>query len=275
MPPLDATLRDLGADPDYAHLPDGLIVVQVGDLVHKGPDSDAIVDLVQRMMNNNPGRWFQLIGNHEAQYLGGPTFWPHTRLHQSTVATLIRWYREGSLLAAVAVDSQEHGPVLVTHAGLTRPIWQQLGSPPAAAEAARAINEWMREDRHACFDSGAMLAEEGENPRGPLRPRPERAGPCWAHSGSEVYASWLGHGVPFSQAHGHCSLVLWDQMNWGPGIPEEVKRAARFNVDARHSLVPFDGGQFLCMDAAFERRRPTAPLVPLFLTSTAAAPVSF
>ena len=51
--PFEEALKRLGAVPETATVPDGLLVVQVGDLVHRGPDSDAIVDLVDRMMDAN------------------------------------------------------------------------------------------------------------------------------------------------------------------------------------------------------------------------------
>lgn len=52
---------------------EGVVVVQVGDLVHKGPDSDACVSLAGKLLDRNPGRYVQLLGNHEAHYLGGPS----------------------------------------------------------------------------------------------------------------------------------------------------------------------------------------------------------
>lgn len=49
------------------------MICQVGDLIHKGPDSSAVVALVDQIIDSNPGRWVQLLGNHEAQYLSGGT----------------------------------------------------------------------------------------------------------------------------------------------------------------------------------------------------------
>ena len=61
----------LGADLDSGVVPEGLAIIQVGDLVHKGPDSGECFALADRFLVSSPGRWVQLVGNHEAQYLGG------------------------------------------------------------------------------------------------------------------------------------------------------------------------------------------------------------
>src|ERR1700755_2285929 len=66
---LEAALASLGATGGDHRLPDDLTVVQVGDLIDRGPDSAGVLDLVDRYLDNQPAQWVQLIGNHEAQYL--------------------------------------------------------------------------------------------------------------------------------------------------------------------------------------------------------------
>lgn len=39
-----------GVDLDTATIPDGLVVVQAGDLVHRGPDSAGVIALVDRFL---------------------------------------------------------------------------------------------------------------------------------------------------------------------------------------------------------------------------------
>ena len=69
-------LVGLGVDVHTGHIPSKLHIVQVGDLVHKGPKSLAVVDLVDRMLNGPcPSQWTQVVGNHDAQLLGGTHFW--------------------------------------------------------------------------------------------------------------------------------------------------------------------------------------------------------
>ena len=66
---LHRELGRLGADPQTGRLPDDLTVVQVGDLVHRGPDSERVIALVDRYLREQPGQWVQLLGNHEAHYV--------------------------------------------------------------------------------------------------------------------------------------------------------------------------------------------------------------
>lgn len=67
---LRAELTRLGVpDGGDGPIPADLTVVQVGDLVHRGPESDAVVALVDRHLSATPRRWLQVVGNHEAFYL--------------------------------------------------------------------------------------------------------------------------------------------------------------------------------------------------------------
>jgi hypothetical protein len=58
------------------------VVIQVGDLIDRGPDSPGVLALVGRRLDLAPDRWIQLVGNHESQYLGsdrsGPAACPTT-----------------------------------------------------------------------------------------------------------------------------------------------------------------------------------------------------
>src|SRR6266704_3187599 len=120
LAPFAQALRELGVDVAAAQVPDDLVVVQVGDLVHKGPDSDAIVALVDRLLAANPGCYVQLLGNHEDQYLGGHQFFDQAPpLAPTTIATLRRWQAVGALKAAAAIRTAGGASYLVTHAGLT------------------------------------------------------------------------------------------------------------------------------------------------------------
>ena len=93
----------LGADPSSGRLPEDLHVVQVGDLVHRGPDSDQVVALVDSYLTHQPDQWTQLVGNHEMQYLREPAFeWPE-RLHSHAIDTVRRWWDAGQLTVAAAL----------------------------------------------------------------------------------------------------------------------------------------------------------------------------
>ena len=175
--------------------PDDLVVVQVGDLVHRGPSSAGVVALVDQLISLSGGRWIQLIGNHEATYLpGGRWHVPNDEhLPDETIATIRRWHERGTAQLAVAVED-----VLVTHAGLTRSRWDVLGQPATSAEAADAINAELRSDPEAAFRAGWMLAGVSSLDADP--------GVIWAHTTCELYPGWQhAASVPFGQVHGHLS----------------------------------------------------------------------
>ena len=93
---LVAQLIVLGVDVEERLIPQDLSICQVGDLVHKGPESAAVVALVDELMARNPDRWIQLLGNHEAQYLPDcQQFWTPT-VDEKTEETIRRWWDSGT-----------------------------------------------------------------------------------------------------------------------------------------------------------------------------------
>src|ERR1700684_1930414 len=96
-------LQELEADTQTGDIPDDLLIIQVGDLVHRGPDSTGVVALVARMMAGSPDHWIQLLGNHEAQEgLGAPDFW-HESVTPGVRADLRRWVESNQATLAVAL----------------------------------------------------------------------------------------------------------------------------------------------------------------------------
>jgi Calcineurin-like phosphoesterase len=119
--PLRDELARLGARPD-GRLPEDLLVVQVGDLIHRGPDSAEVVDIVDFYLRTQPRQWIQLIGNHEVHYLRPPVFcWPDT-LGRKHIRILNRWWQNGTAAVAAAVDTAGES-FLITHAGITAEFW--------------------------------------------------------------------------------------------------------------------------------------------------------
>ncbi|MGI8753317.1 MAG: metallophosphoesterase [Acidimicrobiales bacterium] len=256
--PLYPALEALGVDLAADRIPEDLVVVQVGALVHKGPDGDEAVALVDRMMLANPGRWVQLIGNHEAQHLAGPGFGT-CDCDPSSVDTLRRWTRSGAMHMAVAVEDAEHGTLLVTHAGLSWPWWRRLGRPATPRAAAAELNARFAdaERRLALFEPGWMLAWENGV-----------AGVVWAEASRELYGSWLGHRPPFGQVHGHTSAYRWDSSQWWASMPEWVRDAATIDPDTRQSVVPLSGRPFFGIDPGFGEKAPHRQIAPLMLDGT-------
>lgn len=197
---LVAALVVLGADPQTLLLHNDLTVVQVGDLVHRGPESDWVVELVAEQLEAGHGRWIQLIGNHETPYLTESQFRvpPVSGLSEQTIAS---WYRRGQLHAAAALECGELGAVLVTHAGLTREFWLSMGSPASAVEAAASLNAM------AAAGDWEQLLRPGRMLGGGM---PDfGAGPVWAEAGWELRESWRLDAAPFSQVHGHSLSVKY------------------------------------------------------------------
>ncbi|GEM_PF-754204 len=240
-------LRRLGADPSTLALPADLVVVQVGDLIHRGPDSVGVVALVDRYLSEQPDQWVQLVGNHEAQYLRDPAFeWPE-RIDRSTADVLRGWWRAGRMRVAVAVPSTT-GDHLVTHAGLTSEFWrQELGGPSSAERTAYALNALIGTLDDALHRAGEML---GGGP--PMW----SAGPLWASAPNELVPSWLGVPLPFNQVHGHTAIHDWQR---------GVKRGA-MDVTFRTTGDPttkiettrLDGGDIIGVDPChgYEPRQP-------------------
>jgi len=230
----DALAR-LGADGDGPRLPEGLTVIQVGDLVDRGPDSTGVLDLVGRYLQEQPDRWIQLVGNHEAQYLpGGTPFW-RERLADGDARRLRAWWTDGRLRVAAAVRTADGGDVLLTHAGLTVDAWRALGEPPTASGAARLLNErpepliWLGDG----FATDSL------------------AGPLWAEAGWELYEPWMhfytaGGFVPFDQTHGHSSVVRFGDRMWR--CPGRVRLRATVDWEARHTRVRIGGRTFTGVD---------------------------
>jgi Calcineurin-like phosphoesterase len=97
---LRTELRRLGADTETGHLPSDLSIIQVGDLVHRGPASEGVLALVDGYLNQQSTQWVQLVGNHEAHYLRDPVFdWPE-RLSPRSRNTLRRWWAAGQMRVA-------------------------------------------------------------------------------------------------------------------------------------------------------------------------------
>lgn len=201
--PLRSALVDLGADPETLQLPSDLTVVQVGDLIHRGPDSHGVLDIVRTAFQRQPRQWVQLAGNHEAQYLMPPKFhWPE-RLTDDDLETIFDWWHTRRMRVATAIDVGQDREYLITHAGLTEGFWRHfIGMPANARTAALSLNRLVgRLQENWVFRPGIMLTGDVDL----------SAGPLWASAPDELLPSWLASSAPapFHQVHGHSSTVDW------------------------------------------------------------------
>ena len=220
-------LRRLGATEDGC-LPDDVVIVQVGDLIHRGPDSDGVIRLVDRYVTEQPRRWIQLIGNHEVHYLRRPVFHWAEHLSFSSRRTLRRWWRNGLAQAAVAVRTADED-LLITHAGVTEPFWrEQLGCPITAADAAQRLNELARGGSASFYCGGCLLGGGPPNPN---------AGPIWADRVSELLPGWRHTRLPFSQVHGHTG-----------SHGECADPATVYDAEGRREITRLRGGRIIGID---------------------------
>jgi hypothetical protein len=239
---LERELRRLGAHPETGDLPAGLVVVQVGDLIHRGPDSSGVVRLVDRYLHHQPDQWVQLVGNHEAQYLHEPVFrWPE-RLDRRSADRLRDWWHDGRMQVAATVETPA-GPHLVTHAGVTASFWSQvLDRPSTAAEAVAVLNSMPASRQDELFRAGKLL-HGARRDAGPV-------GPLWACAATELLPSWVARELPFSQVHGHTSVFDWRRRTFR--VDAEIARRTVVDESARHELTSLDGGQVIGVDPGHE-----------------------
>jgi hypothetical protein len=238
---LEGALIDLGWNPETGLLPSGLVVVQLGDLVHRGPDSTGVLDLVERVMDANPTQWVQLVGNHEGHYIGGPQFQPREyQVTRPDRQRLVDWWDTGRMRMAAAIEVEGVGEVLVTHAGLTAGMWAYNGSHSSASAAAMSLNLLSRVAPNLIFTTGAMVQDTPTN---------RAAGPVWAHPTKEVLASWLELGeMPFHQIHGHATEYRWRDGRWDQDVPASLRTSDAVDFERRHTRLRVGGHVIMGID---------------------------
>lgn len=244
--PLRNALVALGADPLTLELPADLTVVQVGDLIHRGPDSHGVLDIVRDAFARQPRQWVQLAGNHEAQYLTPPKFhWPE-RMTDDDLETIFDWWRTRRMRVAAAVDIGADRDYLVTHAGLTEGFWRHfIGMPGDAHNTAVALNRLVgRLHENWVFRPGVMLTGDVDL----------SAGPLWASAPDELLPSWLASSAPapFHQVHGHSSTIDWvtGRRYRRPELPVPVAE----DPQLRHATAVVEGQTIIGIDPGHGRR---------------------
>lgn len=280
--PMTNTLKRLGWDPETLVIPKNLTIIQAGDLIHKGPQTNQIIALVDGIMdrnNNDPecGTWIQIMGNHESQYFAGtPNFWER-ECSDDSIATLQRWVEEGSMVSAYLIPQNGERPYMVSHGGVN-PFWYYRAEPlfkavttgPPTTEAilqqARAERtpenfvEWLNSMSHSLD----IVARPGNMLRGGIS---RKAGPIWAESVREVYIQWREGDVPFHQIHGHTTPIMWRGKQFYPTTPDIIRKEIEIFPKNRHTLWRnTDGAEFYCIDNGFDKTADLAYMRPLVLT---------
>lgn len=218
--PFVAGLERLGVDMNTLTIPVGLIIVQVGDLVHRGPQSDEVVAVVDAIMRRNPQQWIQLFGNHEAMHLDGTLKFFHCPCSLETIATIKEWWqnKRAHVAAYMAHQPTTQLPLphtLITHAGVVFPLASTVSNSPMTAESVGAgLNQKQPGSIRILDTAGAILGVQDR-----------MVGPWWAAAGQEVDPSWAEEEMPFNQIHGHTLLFDWDRRKWFPSTPQRLRNA--------------------------------------------------
>lgn len=274
-----AALVQLGVDIETAVIPEDLMIIQLGDLIHKGPDSDLLVAFVDRCLTRDllaertrpvferderyQRQWLQLLGNHEMQHLNGYDFW-RCDCSQDTVRLLRKWFRSG---VATTVASIGHDPLprrlaspttVLSHGGVTRGFWKAVDPSFTPVVGVHAIRDMERRDFARLNRHGVMLGGQGVPSA--------LVGPIWAAATEEVYPSWdeVGKDMNFNQAHGHTAPFTWDRQAWYPGTPLKYRKAMHAHLEDRAATYqPANAaGNFLALDPGFDIGTPRIDVQP-------------
>lgn len=213
----ETTIRELGIDPGNPVLPDGMTLIQVGDILRVGGahpelDNDGCVALADSLIRVNPGRYIQLIGNHEAAAIGGHgnrvwTVKPDLDLIVSD------WWTQGHMQVAAVIRTGGRD-VLITHAGLTVGMWHSLNRPDALG-AAEVLNAYCSRHINDLLTPGRLLTGVPSLSADPLN----------ALAADELLPGWLAVGSPgFDQIHGHSTVYEWNADDWYGNPLQEIRQ---------------------------------------------------
>lgn len=270
-------LTAIGYDPLTHKLPEDVVVIHCGDLLHKGPNSAGVIFMVDNIMKNNPNQWIQLLGNHEYQYLNGIPFW-REKIDPDAIRTLQSWYEEGRAFNAFAITEPAvfHGlavskrgyatpdkPIIFTHAGITRQYWQKyLHSSQDVARIVKTLNRFNPE---TVGTPGAIV--------GGTHTAAYPAGPIWALGVDEVWNSWQAEpSMPFIQVHGHTAPFKFDvEQWWSNGLETKAKvkfwNASTVNPDRRTVVTEVSDSIQVAIDPGYEKTAVAEPQPALLITT--------
>lgn len=266
---LFVALKSIGVDIDSGSIPEDVRIIHLGDLIHKGPHSQLILEVVNKLVRRNPTRWVQVLGNHEFQHIeGAPVFWRcDCDIHD--VDIICTWYEMGLAVPSFAVPAftsmelevsakpkitiPESG-ILFTHAGLSWDWWNSLGQPDNPVEVSMHLNSFPVD---LITVPGEMLGYQGGKP-----------GPVWAVGNTEVFNSWQAkpEAMPFIQMHGHTSSYKWGKSEWwrkDKGF-KTFREATKLNPETRAVITRMSDSLLIGVDPGYSKLADTASQPYLF-----------
>ncbi len=239
------TLRTLGVSEDL-RLPEGLSVVNVGD-VARMTDSANIqslqcVQLADQLIQRNPGRWIQLLGNHESPFIGGPSqeHWFDLDHFEESQKIVSRWWRTGQAKLGQVIQSPDTSKdIVVTHAGLTSGFMENhgfLGNPRGMVSFLNELSPTSEKDYNDIASIGVVIFGE----------RPSTSVDClWAATSAELYPSWGKTRMGFHQIHGHDVPLWWDGVVFRDDVTLEMRKSLEVDVIRRHVRYQVPSGEFI------------------------------
>lgn len=271
--PLSQSLQEIGVDFSDMTIPKDVEIVHLGDLVHKGKDSEKLVALVHMLMtaNNhdpNRGTWIQLMGNHEANYFSeAPLFWDY-ELSEKHASLFHHWHQQGLLKLTHVLDTEEGKPYLLSHAGISKDFFcnydeKTLSSMGIAGSA--FLNQEILKMNIEFIDNLKKFSRPGEMLGAH---NISYVSPFWANTVKEIIPTW-GDNQPFHQIVGHTTPFLWDKKRFFMGIPKNFLRGKHFSVTEKESISVFHylgGAQILFLDPGYNENENLLPQSQPFLT---------
>lgn len=239
----DVRVNDKGIIPKNTHF------ILNGDIVHKGPDSEACLALTADLLDKNENNMTVTVGNHEEHYLGDIPFW-RDEIAQESQDLLKDLWENNRLTAGVAVQSSNRAQYLVTHAGITPGYWDQvLAHPLTPSEAADRLAGIRKVAEPYLWYPGCMITGE----------RDAAAGPVWASSSDELYPAWAhvqlkGKRAPrnFHQIHGHSTPYFWQARKWY--LHPDLRPLVDLNYPRHRSVTTISGNRFIGIDPGHSTR---------------------
>ena len=235
-------LLSLGIDPDECIVPDGMTLIQVGDVVrfNHNPHLDSLgcVEISDRLIRNNPDTYIQLLGNHDLALLGGARD-PHWKIYDLPESRVYveKWWKDKSVSLGVtlrATSTNVDKDILITHAGLGKNYWEKI-SGGNALDTSLALNSLVGQDV-AGFEVPGHLVTGHDN---------EHADTAWALVGPEFHSTWQNEIMPFNQIHGHACLVEWESGEYWPDVIPEVIDTTEINWSHRYTVTTRPDGTWI------------------------------
>lgn len=234
-------LSSLGINPDTCIIPDGLELIQVGDVVRFNHslhlDSLGCAEISDRLLRNNPDRFYQLLGNHDLALLGG-VLDPHWKIVDLPESRPIveAWWHEGivDLSVTLVPEDKDERDILISHAGVGYNYWNHLGGLDAQGTT-KNLNALVSTPVQDYEIPGYLVTSDNN----------VNADSGWAIVGPEFHETWIGHEMPFNQIHGHACLMEWEGKKYWSDVSQEIRDTTVVNWDQRYTLTTRPDGSWV------------------------------